>query len=155
MLPSKWAKKEKNCLCPPRKADPKTMKLWLDDVRPCPVGWTWVKTADDCTKKLSEGHKDPTFAVEELSLDHDLSVEHYLAGESTGYMGEDTYSGCREKTGYDVCLWMAEHDIWPPLIRIHSASPVGRERMKGVIVRYAPETTALVMMMPGKGPTDT
>jgi hypothetical protein len=44
--------------------------------------------------------------VAEASLDHDL--------------GE----GARE--GYDLCLWMAEHGVWPTdTISVHSANPPG------------------------------
>ena len=43
-------------------------------------------------------------------------------------------------TGYDLCLWMAEHGIWPAeKPTVHSMNPVGRQRMEGVIDRYFPE----------------
>lgn len=44
------------------------MKLWLDDVRPAPEGWTWVKTVDEARARLVAG------GVDHLSLDHDLGI---------------------------------------------------------------------------------
>jgi hypothetical protein len=39
--------------------------------------------------------------------------------------------------GYDLVVWMAEHDRWPTEgIAIHSANVVGLRRMLGVIDRY-------------------
>ena len=42
------------------------MKLYLDDVRECPQGWTLVKTAPEMIRCLESSE------VEEISLDHDL-----------------------------------------------------------------------------------
>lgn len=86
------------------------MKLWLDDVRPAPDGWTHVKTAEEAIAALATG------MVEAASLDHDLGPSD--AG-----------------TGYDVLVWvekaMAERAWYGPLPRlhVHSANPVGRNRM--------------------------
>ena len=55
--------------------------------------------------------------VEVISLDHDL--------------GE-------EKTGYDVVKFMAEENIWPSVVKVHSMNPVGRDNMLSVINRYKP-----------------
>jgi hypothetical protein len=44
-------------------------------------------------------------------------------------------------TGYDLLMWMTEHDIWPSeSIAVHSANIVGAKRMAGVIERYGPFT---------------
>lgn len=43
------------------------MKLWVDDERPAPEGWTWAKTVDEATRALSE-HE-----VTDLSLDYALA----------------------------------------------------------------------------------
>lgn len=89
-------------------------RLWLDDLRPAPEGWRWVKTIEEARVLLKTGE------VIEASLDHDL-------GEG------DTLEG------YDLLLWMVETDIWPPGgIAVHSANPPGAERMCAVIERYGP-----------------
>jgi hypothetical protein len=89
------------------------IRLWLDDIREPPQGWTWVKTVPAAIQLLEEGR------VVEISLDHDL--------------GED------QEEGYAVCLWMAEHGVWPPEgAAVHSGNPPGCERMCGVIESYGP-----------------
>ena len=86
------------------------MKLWLDDVRPAPEGWAWVKNVQTARVALRLGK------VSEASLDHDL--------------GED------EPTGYDLVSWMEETGCWPSgQVHVHSANPVGAARMRQVIDR--------------------
>jgi hypothetical protein len=102
------------------------MKLYLDDERPTPEGWVRAFTAPEAIELLKTGE------VTELSLDHDLGPEE--AG-----------------TGYDVCLWVEEQVFsqeysqeyyyydgplgWfvPPVMRVHSANPVGKKRMESSI----------------------
>lgn len=89
------------------------MKLWLDDLRPPPEGWRSVKTVEEAITLLEDGE------VSEASLDHDL--------------------GDGEQEGYRLCLWMAEHGVWPSrALSVHSSNPPGAERMCGVIERYGP-----------------
>ncbi|EIP97796.1 hypothetical protein Ga0100231_001170 [Opitutaceae bacterium TAV4] len=84
------------------------MKVWLDDVREAPEGWQRVFWPDEAIALLQGG------SVTGISLDHDL--------------GDDTRG-----TGYDVIAWIEEavavRGFVAPEIRIHSANPVGRERM--------------------------
>jgi hypothetical protein len=93
------------------------MKVYLDDVREAPDGWVRTHTPSETIELLLAGK------VRELSLDHDLGLD---TAES-------------EQTGYSVLSWLeAEiaHERWPfplPQITIHSANPVGQERMKRAI----------------------
>jgi hypothetical protein len=93
------------------------VKVFLDDVREAPEGWTRTRTPGETIELLVTGR------VQELSLDHDLGLD---STES-------------ERTGYTVLTWLeAEiaHERWPfplPTICIHSANPVGRERMERAI----------------------
>ena len=84
------------------------MKVYLDDERPAPEGWCRVYTAEECMKILA----DPKIEVEVLSLDHDLGTD---------------------KTGYDVLCWIEEqvfvYGYEPPKILLHTANPVGRDKM--------------------------
>lgn len=115
------------------------ISLWLDDVRPAPDGWLWVKTVSDAKVHLTGGR------VERASLDHDLGAcdactggctpEEWLARNDGQSMPHCSHVG----TGYDLCLWMAEHGHWPRTRpSVHSLNPVGRGRMRGVIERYFP-----------------
>lgn len=87
------------------------MKLWVDDIRPAPEGWKWAK---DCrTANLHLYYDDVT----ELSLDHDLGGD---------------------QTTREIVMYMIEFGIWPEQIYCHSANPVGREWILGMIERYKP-----------------
>lgn len=100
----------------------KTINLWLDDVRKAPAGWVWVKTAKDFIKYMSS----PSYIVLNASLDHDLGpCDRPLCLGVT----------CKHAdTGYTVCCWMEEHDIWPVnKPTVHSANPVGAAKMQMAI----------------------
>ena len=85
------------------------MKVYLDDERDTPPGWTRVYWPDEAIKLLETGR------VEEISLDHDL--------------GDD-----ERGTGYDVVLWIEEavvvHGFQPPKMSVHSANSSAREKME-------------------------
>ena len=82
------------------------MRIYLDDERETPTGWVGVSTVQEVIELLKNNE------VKELSLDHDLGTE---------------------ETGYDVVLWLEEKVIMegfiPPMIRVHSSNPAGRDRM--------------------------
>jgi hypothetical protein len=88
------------------------MRIYLDDERPTPPGWTRVYWPDEAIALLEQG------GVVEISLDHDL--------------GDDLRG-----TGYDVVAWIEEAVVMrgfvPPAIRVHSANPAARERMQAGI----------------------
>jgi hypothetical protein len=84
------------------------MKVYLDDERATPPGWTRVSWPAEAIALLETG------GVEEISLDHDL--------------GNDVRG-----TGYDVILWIEEavalQNFTPPKIRVHSANSSARAKM--------------------------
>lgn len=83
------------------------MKLWLDDERPSPEGWVWVKTADAAMRVITSNK------VVVISLDHDL--------------------GLQKKNGGDVLRWLEEqvfvNNYFAPVIQIHTQNPVARNWM--------------------------
>lgn len=85
------------------------MKVYLDDERQTPAGWTRVYWPDEAIALLQTGK------VEEISLDHDL--------------GDDDRG-----TGYDVVKWIEEQVVTcgfvPPVIRVHSANVSARTKME-------------------------
>jgi len=87
------------------------MKVYLDDERLCPYGWSKVETATDAIFLLK--HYD----VYEISLDHDLGMDN--------------------ETGYDVLLWIEEQVFLncykPPKIYIHTANPSARIKMENAV----------------------
>lgn len=95
------------------------LRVFLDDLRPCPKGWTLVRWPDEAIRLLETGQ------VTHLSLDHDL--------------GDDARG-----TGYDVLLWIEEavaiRGFTPPRITVHSANASARHKMQlaiGQIERLA------------------
>jgi len=91
------------------------MKLWVDDLRPPPPEWDddewdWAKTSAIAIGCLMSDVYD------EMSLDHDLG-------------GDDTTR--------PIVLWLCENSwCWPERVVVHSANPVGREWLEGMIARY-------------------
>lgn len=85
------------------------MKVYLDDERETPDGWTPVRWPEEAIELLKSG------CVTEISLDHDL--------------GDD-----ERGTGYDVVLWIEEavalRGFRPPAIRVHSANSSARLKME-------------------------
>ena len=112
------------------------MKLWIDDVRPAPEGYLWVKTVDEAIEKLITFQKEYDqrwklyvlgywdredlekglnwWRIEEVSCDNDLGVDFV--------------------EGYKLLEWLEATGRNYP-IRIHSANPVARERMRAIIER--------------------
>ena len=107
------------------------MKLWVDDVRPAPEGYTWCRSVNEA-KMFIEGIEDifgpfivfwPTTGerrkvqIELIDIDHDA--------------GDFTHDG-----GDFIKLldWLEETGRNYP-IRIHSMNPVGVENMRRIIQR--------------------
>lgn len=91
------------------------MKLFVDDLRTPPDGMWAIARSYDVAVELFDYYKD---SINIMSLDHDL--------------GE-------EKTGYDFLLYVVEQYYprqVPIQVLVHSANPVGRDRMEGVVARY-------------------
>ncbi len=94
-------------------------RLYLDDVRPCPVGWYPCRTPSDF-KFLVQNYQ-----WDEMSLDHDLGDHPDLNPDMI--------------TGYDLLQWMCSMGwaMWPEhKPRVHSFNPVGAENMRTLIEHY-------------------
>lgn len=81
------------------------INIFLDDKRPCPIGFTLARSAKECLRLL-EKH---LASVQILSLDHDL---------------EDL-----EPNGYWVSQEMVKRGLYADSIYFHSSSPSGRKQM--------------------------
>ena len=90
------------------------VKIWLDDTRAAPSGWTLTKTVADTTRALSTGR------VQELSLDYDLDA---------------TDPGHK---GIEVLTWLERAlsiGLPAPVIHLHTANPWGAAAMTWKIRR--------------------
>ena len=100
------------------------MKLWIDDVRPAPNGYIWIKSVDGAIEyiknrelmlKVSGGKE--YYKITLIDIDHD-------AGDFACYGGD-----------YIKLLdWLEETGRNYP-IRIHSMNPVGVANMRMIIER--------------------
>lgn len=92
--------------------------LYVDDVREVPGGWDSAKSFHEAIYMLEKEQ------YTELSLDHDLGC----------------FYGNKEMTGYDILMWLIDRKRkgipGPSSIKVHSANPVGRERMEQAIGEY-------------------
>jgi hypothetical protein len=91
--------------------------VYLDDMRPCPRGFTSAKNAEECILLLQE------FEIHVLSLDHDL--------------------GWNQKNGDEVVSWMIEHKKFAKEIYLHSSSLPARKRMYEMLYFAKPENVQL------------
>ncbi len=93
------------------------MKVYLDDLRETPDGWTRTYSVADTIALLKRG------GVTEISLDHDLG---------------QTSDGVDLPSGYEVLTWIewevaTMSDYTPPIIHIHSANAAAVKRMKAAV----------------------
>jgi hypothetical protein len=116
------------------------IRLWLDDIRPAPPGWTWVATVEDAKALLVLG-------VDKASLDHDLgdacdkcwlnpNSEDAPVRSPACSAAELCRCACH-LDGSALVRWMAETGCWPKeKPSVHSANPDGAEYMRGLIECY-------------------
>ena len=99
------------------------MKLWIDDVRPAPKGYSWAKSVHDAiyTIALVEQRQKNHYLgmdcweVELIDIDHD-------AGEYAQYGGDYI----------ELLDWLEVTGRNYP-IHIHSMNPVGAANMRAII----------------------
>lgn len=99
------------------------MKIWIDDVRPAPPGYVWVKSVNEAKRKI---YSSKATAV-------------YMDGRSNGYKIElidiDHDAGEYASDGGDYIKllgWLEETGRSYP-IHIHSMNPVGVANMRTII----------------------
>lgn len=97
------------------------MKLWIDDLRPAPAGYIWVKTVNDAkwyiesAEDVEEIFPTGTPVIKLIDIDHD-------AGDFASNGGD-----------YIKLLdWLEETGRNYP-IRLHSMNPVGLQNMRTII----------------------
>lgn len=90
------------------------MKLFIDDLRPCPEGWECARTYDTALLNIMSGK------VTEISFDHDL-------GEP------EPRNGARLARHIEELAYYGE--IQPIKWTIHSANPVGRSNIEAAMMR--------------------
>ena len=104
------------------------MKLWIDDLRPAPAGYTWVKTVNDAKWYIESAEEieglfpTGTPVIKLIDLDHDAGDYRAAGGD---YINILNYLEARAHNGYEVkCAF-----------RIHTMNAVGYVNMKAICER--------------------
>lgn len=106
-----------------------SIRLYLDDVRPCPVGWTVARSVKEAIELCL------TFRVSYASLDHDL-------GACTPCLQTDPNAAiglhCRHiPDGMEFVRWLVATGCWPEnKPTVHSMNAGGRQAMQEMIERH-------------------
>jgi hypothetical protein len=102
------------------------IKLWIDDVRPAPEGYKWIKSVDEFKRLYIENRIAKSYYntfgghfedIELIDIDHDAGVFANQGGD------------------YIRILDFLENVNRSYPIRIHSMNPVGVENMRRIIQR--------------------
>lgn len=122
------------------------MKIWIDDVRPAPDGYAWVKSVNEA--KFQIAATDPLYVNEttvslggiiyrnsEDKMVIDYSQTMHLNGIELIDIDHDAGDYACDGGDYIKLLdWLEETGRNYP-IRIHSMNPVGVENMRRIIQR--------------------
>lgn len=95
------------------------MKLWIDDVRPAPEGYIWLKTVNDAKNEIiaeERMHYDPFDNYHPWNIISIIDIGH----DAGDYI--------------KLLDWLEETGRNYP-IRIHSMNPVGLANMRQIIER--------------------
>ena len=92
------------------------MKLWIDDLRPAPEGYIWIKSVNAAKRYITMASPYGVADIE-ISIDHD-------AGDFV----------CDGGDYIKLLDWLEETGRKYP-IRIHSMNPVGVANMRAIIKR--------------------
>lgn len=96
------------------------IKLWIDDVRPAPEGYKWIKSVNEAIRFLEEGKWYDTYITDvELTIDIDHDAGDYAAD------GGDYIK---------ILDWMEKENM-RATFHIHSMNPVGVQNMRNIIRR--------------------
>ena len=90
-------------------------KIWVDDVRPAPEGYVWLKSVNEVKKYLADPHTLCNYEISLIDLDHDAGDYAKDGGDYIKILD------WLEEIGYDG------------YIHIHSMNAVGKINMRNII----------------------
>ncbi len=112
------------------------MKLWMDDLRPAPEGYLWVKDVDSAIYEITRYNRESDWNWRQYILGY-IDRETFERRHKIWSVEEiscDNDLGEHEAEGYKLLDWLEATSRNYP-IRIHSANSVARERMRAIIER--------------------
>lgn len=95
------------------------LKLWIDDVRPAPNGYIWVKSVNDAKTTIQMYRKSQSVGTIFIDMDHDAGDYAYDGGDYIKLLD-----------------WLEEKNIPDAnyTFHLHSMNPVGRMQMRQIIL---------------------
>ena len=93
------------------------LKIWVDDVRPAPEGYVWLKSVNEVKKYLADPHILCNYEINLIDLDHDAGDYAKDGGDYIRILD------WLEEIGYDG------------YIHIHSMNVVGKMNMEVICHR--------------------
>ena len=117
------------------------MKLWIDDVRPAPKGYTWLKSVNEAKLAILKIEQLRQMLVADARFKRKQSLEEYhkamrlVRKQSIELIDIDHDAGDYSNDGGDYIRlldWLEETGRSYP-IHIHSMNPVGVENMRRII----------------------
>src|SRR3990167_10858119 len=107
------------------------MKLWVDDIRTEPEGWTGAHSVTEAIRILD------TMEVEEVSIDHDISMKVSVGTLAAGYGAARPFVS--NETYEPVARFIARAYAGKPLaVRIHTANLGAAARMQIILAEFLP-----------------
>jgi len=104
------------------------MKLYVDDIRNAPNGdWHVARTVNEAIRAIASR------LFSEISLDHDISHQVTVNELSRPYPCDETFQAVTYFIG-EKYTKNRQNPI--PVITIHSANPVGADKMKDILASY-------------------
>ncbi len=101
------------------------LKLFVDDLRRCPEGWTPARTVTEAIHILS------TQSVEEVSLDHDICCE---PASGISHSSWETFEAVAWFLASQKSEWLLTGEAeWPIKVRIHTANVEAGQRMADIL----------------------
>lgn len=120
----------------------KGIKLYVDDIREAPDGWTLVTTISEAIRFIARYSE----SISEISLDHDISFEVRVSGVYRPFPSPDTFASVAYFIGEKYTNRNSRHDLVSalddifmknlPKITIHTSNPVGAETMEMILANY-------------------
>ena len=117
------------------------MKLWIDDVRPAPKGYTWFKSVNEAKLAILKIEQLRQMLVADARFKMKQSLEEYhkamrlVRKQSIELIDIDHDAGDYSNDGGDYIRlldWLEETGRSYP-IHIHSMNPVGVANMRAII----------------------
>lgn len=105
------------------------MKLWIDDLRPAPEGYVWVRSVNEAKNFIISLESYENGSLDELDFDW---LDDYTPGTHLLDIDHDAGDFACDGGDYIKLLDWLEETGRNFVIRIHSMNPVGRQNMLAI-----------------------